>query len=310
MNGDIVKVKKYVSLGADINVEFKYGWTPVHFAVAQNKPELTRFLIDQHAALNTHNQLISPLHTASSLHNLENVVLLVKNGADVNAIDINHLTPLMYCLSSSDYSFDVADYLITNHADVNGVDAFGHCPLYYALNTGDIKIILRLVSLTRLNVMKKIDPPVLIWALNHQEEVLATILVHRGVSGRAIGPLGESPLPLALQNDYYKLAKILIYNGADVNGTLVDGSSLLEIAISKHQNDLVRLLISRRVNINQADKQGTTPLMIAAKSGNGEIVGLLLKHGADRSARDKTMRTAKQWAAEMSHSDIDSLLSK
>lgn len=298
MIGDLKKVRNYVQRGGDVNVKDMNGWTPLHYAAAQNRPELTRYLIHTHADLNStskYNQ--TPLHIAATTRYLVNVELLVSNGAKVNIEDLNHKSPLIYCLSSSDYRYSIADYLIKKHAVLNTSEA-EYCPLYYALKTGDMKIIIRLALLTRLDIINNINPSILIWALNHHEEDLVSLLLNRGIRTKQKDSSEESCLAAALLTGNDRVLKSLIQHGADVDGISSDGNSSLSIAITTHNMNFIRLLLSHKVNVNIANKQGITPLMFAVKSGNVELVHLLLKHGAITTIKDHTNKTASQWARE------------
>lgn len=79
------------SLGCDLNARDDNGYTPLHICMysrisIDEKLAIVKFFIDQGVDLNTvNNKGYTPLHLAASLGLTDIVLLLIDNGADVDA---------------------------------------------------------------------------------------------------------------------------------------------------------------------------------------------------------------------------------
>ena len=95
-NGDIVRF--LVAKGANLNMKDKDGDTPLHLAVIKENEDIVRLLIAHEVVdINATNDLIeTPLHKAAQLGNMNVMEILIENGADENAIDLDGNTPNYY----------------------------------------------------------------------------------------------------------------------------------------------------------------------------------------------------------------------
>ena len=50
-DGDLAAVQKFVSLGADVNLQDKHGWTPLHFAAQARSEDVTTYLLAHGASV-------------------------------------------------------------------------------------------------------------------------------------------------------------------------------------------------------------------------------------------------------------------
>ncbi|CAD6235078.1 GSCOCG00007795001-RA-CDS [Cotesia congregata] len=85
------------------------GYTLLEFAVNQNAYEIAEFLISQganvHVRIGNDEEISdSPMGIAALANNAEMLKLLIKHGADINAGDINGVTPLMRAAIENDNS--------------------------------------------------------------------------------------------------------------------------------------------------------------------------------------------------------------
>ena len=94
--GNIDVVKQHLAAGTDVNAKDEDGYTPLHFAVANDDKELAELLIAAGADMNAKTDMFeeTPLHVAVVLGNKEIVELLIAKGADVNSMNENGQTPL------------------------------------------------------------------------------------------------------------------------------------------------------------------------------------------------------------------------
>ena len=87
VDGDIDQVNLLISKGADVNMQNRMGWTPLHTAIQNRRQALIEPLIAKGANVNAKdNRGQTPLHIAVNLGQKEVVELLIAKGADVNVM--------------------------------------------------------------------------------------------------------------------------------------------------------------------------------------------------------------------------------
>jgi uncharacterized protein len=72
-----------------------------------------------------------PLHYAALEDDADLVLLLLRQGADVNATDRDGFTPLHFAAQS--YAVAAAEFLLSNGADVHAENRYGNTPLWTAV---------------------------------------------------------------------------------------------------------------------------------------------------------------------------------
>ena len=100
-DGDALKLKELLAVGADINVkDDRDGYSLLHFAAFYDDTEALKFLIDAGANVNAkENEGRTPLHLAAERGNIESVELLLKAGSDINAKNEHGDTALQMALN-------------------------------------------------------------------------------------------------------------------------------------------------------------------------------------------------------------------
>ena len=117
------------------------GMTPVFCAVKSNNVKILEKLKNQGIRLDVrspYNNGISPLHYAASLGHDSIVAYLIKNGVDVNSVDLSGKTPLHMAASQSNPI--VVIELINFGASLNAKSDDGKTPLDIATETKNIYI--------------------------------------------------------------------------------------------------------------------------------------------------------------------------
>ena len=143
--------------GADVEITESTGKKPLHIACQKGYIDIIEALL--HNPFGVHVDInmkkgsedgespgATPLHEVildyGYLRNkFEVIEFLLKNGADVNAVDDNGETPLHYVIQSLnshsldayEESIEIANFLINEGADVNISNADGNTPLHYLI---------------------------------------------------------------------------------------------------------------------------------------------------------------------------------
>ena len=238
---------------------------------------------------------------------------LIKNGANVHAIDITKQTPLFYAVNNK----DVTKLLIENRANVNAIDINKQTPLFYA-----VKNVTKLLIENRANVnaidINKQTP--LFYAVKNNNKDVIELLIDRDANVNAIDKDTQTPLFFAIKNDINKnIIELLIARGANVNITINKTNdeipTLLFYAIKYNKNkDIIELLIKNRANVNAIDIDKRTPLHYAIiansffNNKNEDIIELLIKNKADVNAKDENGDNLLDYAKLSGNKDIINLL--
>lgn len=142
--GDIDEVTKLLDNGEKLDVKDTYGYSPLHWAVMDESPSMTYYLLNAGADPNQEDDYgLTPLMTAAERGNVEIVNLLLSADADPNYIDYDYSTPLIYAIYGE--NAEVVELLLQAGADPSLSDSEEMTPLMYAIQMGllDIAEILR-----------------------------------------------------------------------------------------------------------------------------------------------------------------------
>ncbi len=321
--GNRAMVDVLVSAGANINQ--KSHWWAGGFGLLGADREMNAFLISRGAIVDAHSAAQSgmadrlrelvladpdvvnarfgdgqtPLHVASSV---EIAALLLDNGADIDAIDIDHEST-------------AAQYLVREHQDVVRLLIARGCrtDILMACAVGDTSLVSSILSADPQAIWTSVSPKyfpmtdpraggsIYIWTLGgsatphsvaHEfghDDVLATLMQH-------------TPATLALA---------LAYETGDeavVNRALADypGSELqlnadllakLPAAARSNNANAVRLMIRAGWPASARNASDQTALHWAAFHGNAESAAELVHRGADVTIKDATFDgTPLDWA--------------
>ena len=313
-----------VEHGADVDAQDEQNRTPLHFASYYGRSEIARLLLDHNTNLQAENiQGRSPLHEVSlskycntCLHIIgwscshpppvhifhvrgafKVALLLLERGADVNALDRDHVTPLH--LASSMGVLEIVHLLIDHGATANVENIHGQTPLHLVSQdesfSDENPNVARLFLGLGLEVNardKDLSTP-LHFACSHGNFETALLLLDHGAEPNVQNADGETPLHHVSQSSRYmkedtRVIPILLERGADVNARNKDQATPLHLASYHAKSRTIQVLLDHGANAEAQSADGQTPLHQAS---HPDVVRLLLEHGVNVNARDNGQET-------------------
>jgi ankyrin repeat protein len=323
MGGYTELVAVFVSKGANVNSEDRWGWTPLHYACSKDHKDTVEFLLSKGADLNAreeerktpimvakgegHNDVVELLRQHGAIESLHDAVIIedpnglesmIAKGADVNAKDENGQAPLHVAVCRG--SKKMAELLLKKGARIEALDKFGQTPLYDAVD--------------------------------YQKLEVARLLLDRGADVRATMTSGDTALDAAVAKGYKEMAELLLAHGAAINGEGTDRTPIHE-AMKTGQEDMVgfltakgadiptvhaaayfgrvdqvKELLASGVDINARDKTRFTPLHCAACGNRTDMAEYLIGKGADVNASDRQDSTPLHYAIDAGLREMTELL--
>lgn len=222
--------------------------------------------------------------------------LFIEKGTNVNQIR-HYDSPLTIACKSDRDSLKLVELLIKNGADVNQLDLFGCSPIYHACEKGD-KAMVELLMKNGADVNRykriyrcfSINLPIQV-ACEYGRTKLVKYLVENGAK---LEGLGYSLFDIICKNyndESLELIKYLVDHGVDVNDDPYNKGYPMRIAcsIGDRALPLVKYFATIGVDLNCADKNGMYPIHIACKQGSGaiKIIKYLIGKGVNVSVRTR-----------------------
>jgi ankyrin repeat protein len=288
---------------------------PLHEAAAAGDVEQVRLLISNGADVNEKdNDGRTPLHSAARYARKDVVAVLLAQGASINEADGSGQTPLHL---AADFGAKlVPELLLAKGAQINARDNAGNTPLHAAAAfSGVHEDLLELLIAKGADVKARNEAgqtPLhrvsMIRRLDYPIELGAEVLLAHGAEVDAKDQSGCTPLHFAVENGNKEMVDLLVAKGADVKTKAADGTTLLHRAVKSGRLDMVDQFLSRGIDINSARSDGQTALHLAASTGENSIVEALIARGADVKARDVPGNTPARLAVWSNHRDTVRLL--
>ncbi|MGL5956383.1 MAG: ankyrin repeat domain-containing protein [Brevinema sp.] len=257
VRNDAPIVEYMIKRRADVTITNKEGLSLLHLV---SDPQLALLLIKNGADINAKNRIGStPLHWAVS-RNYEMIAkLLLEFGADPNAPDNNGNTPLHFAINSNE---EVILLLIRSGANVNAVNNEGSTPLIEALaqNNQTHSKYLILAGAEDIKNKAGISPSIL-ETLENEDSLKESL-----ISGQI------DPLIKEIFVENYPQAINLITQNVPIDNTDVNGNTPLHWAFNKKQRYLSQLLLQKNANYEAFNYNDQNPLDVLLETEDTNFI--------------------------------------
>lgn len=279
---------------------------PFHSAVREGHKDIVQLFLDSKWDLNSrNNNQETPLHVAA-YSSLLIVELLLKAGANVDAIDEDGETPLSFAARMG--SAEIVKALLNAGANIEAKDNNGETPLYRASYNGRVGVVKELLASSPapdLNVKNYRGWTALHSAYDNAE--ITKLLLDAGANAHVTDEENTTPLVLAVRRGYDETFCHLLNAVAD-SDAVGEILSAVHSAAGSGRLEMLQLLVEKGANLHAENEDGTTALHIAASNGRESVVNLLLKNGADIHKESKEYGTPLMAAAQNSNVNVAKLL--
>ena len=320
--GDLSLVQSLVKRGVDVNVEDKYGNTPLYMACIYNHLPVVEYLTAQpNCNINSNNER-HPLIAATDKEHLEIVKHLIESsGCDINVREKGTgSTPLHKACYNG--SLSIVEYLISKpQCKIEAKDNKGNKPLHYAACQGHKEIVTVLgkkgsqdgLSKCMKSAKQLAAPDIMKLLNNHYKDRISLldacksgnvdIVRHLVIDKHCdVNPKrrnGYTPLHYACEKGSFEIVKILTnHPQCNIEAESNFNFRPLHRACESGNVDIVHhLVIDKHCDVNAKGSDGYTPLHYACEKGSFEIVKILTNHSqcnieAEDNSNDRPLHKA------------------
>ena len=280
-------VRELISAGGDKNAVDSHGRTPLmatprakYAFDAYDRSQAALELINLGADVNAKDiKGKTALHHHSRAYGGKCtdiiVAALVAAGADLEAINKKHHTPLFEARSGAlpgfprSQRFSIVNKLVELGVNVHAVDNGGRTALMVAAQSGDAFVVHGLIQVGA--------------RLDTEDEDGNTAIMLAAIGGRL------------------DVVSVLVKAGAKLDVCDKGGNTAIMHAAVKGDTNVASQLFEASANLEVCNKDGNTATMLAAAEGHAHTVNKLVQAGANFEACDECGRTAIMLAASKGH---------
>lgn len=303
ISGSRIKLRNFklpLRKGAKIDLQDKYGRTPLTYAIWNGDGALVKLLMKAGANEHLKDRLKkTPLIYAFCNSDHEITDLFVKKKRPVE--DQNDIKTLLFSAIDNKHEEVVMQLLKIGRASVQAWNTGGETVLAYALRVSNKAIVKMLLDAGANPNEKDLghDEPALFTAICYQGEAVKLLLE---AGANANGGERRTALMYASERGVQTAVEALLAAGADSNARSYRGlTALMHASVGGHEA-IVKLLLDARADINAQSNEGASALLYASFIGHERIVKLLLEAGADAKSRADPDALALLYASVNDHS--------
>ena len=307
--GHVRIMKILIGAGVDVNAPLPSVLQSSTEAATQDTPEDRQESVPEEADTSLIDDNCDlPLHAAVRIVNVAAVAQLLKNAADVNALNAEGETAIVVLAQSVDAFFGsvstsrfrdsmvIMQQLLERGADTAVKDCKLHrTPLEWAVFQGHTSLVRLLLQRERASVTRKktmVYLTELYYAIWTEDRHSINNLLGR----KEIQDLDSTPELLLVyipaQAGYDGVLLRFLHSGAAIEAKTPYGESALHLAAARGHIKTLELLLNQAADIESQNISGETPLVCAASAGDIRAVKLLLEHGARIDAPSVDSRTS------------------
>ena len=182
-------------------------------------------------------------------------------------------TPAL-CLAIANHKLQAADYLLKNAADLEAVDANGRNALLYAIefrHSGLAREIIK--KKPNLSHADQSGNTALHYALASSQNELAVELINRGADIFAENNFSQGMIHIASENSNSMMFEVLISNGCDVNKEDLHGNTPLHLAAKSDNTTIIAALLKNGADFAAVNNKKLKPEQLARSDAARALLG-------------------------------------
>lgn len=285
---------------------------PLQLAILAGNVEIVEMLLNKGARVNISFQdQKEPLHlicdkestsVPDEISRIAIAKLLIKHGADVNAIErLNRDTPLILAVRSK--LLELAKFLLNNGSDRYYSNKYSETAFHVAFSENAGIDMIELLYDDYFNLHQQDDNECTVFSyavrnlmnsgfgplcsLNEPLKPIQFLLRHGVSVNSALDKRGNKILHMICQNHAVQTMKIFLDHGAEVNTRNVEGKTPLHFCAENQSISFIELLISHGADVNVLTNNGQSVIHFAAANKHQKVLEALLKYGLNVDAKGK-----------------------
>lgn len=318
--GSVGAATMLIKAGADIDARDDWGDTPLDDACREGHEKVVSLLVDEHAKTDSTNISVrSTLYTASEKGHVKIVELMLqKDSSTLHFVKAPFNWTALHVAVEFEQN-EIVDLLLRNGANLDSVDVDYWTPLMVATRDGKKDMMKKLLESSQADESRQLEikdndgNTPLMRAVMNEFPAGVKILICAGADCNTESNTGETPIMAACSsgNQSIVLALLKQETGApvDINAQDNDGKTALHCAILGDHAEVVKLLLNEaKLDVMTQDDDGRSPLHLASLKGNEAILKMLLgtEAGQHLDILDERDMTPIHVAIDASDVDEDS----
>eukprot|EP00177_Eucheuma_denticulatum_P005177 GFKZ01009427.1.p1 GENE.GFKZ01009427.1~~GFKZ01009427.1.p1 ORF type:complete len:634 (+),score=85.87 GFKZ01009427.1:592-2493(+) len=256
LNGNTVACKKLINAGADYRLADETGYFPLQLATRHSQFDVVSIFLESNVEPDSCGQLgLTSLHIASFICDARLIWLLIRGGADVNAVNSDDATPL-HIAAGREQGRVSMQLLLANGAKMDVIDKEMDSPLHNACYKG-------LYQNVRL-------------------------LLCRGAEPSPANENNVTPLHLAAAVGSEETVEALLKYGADVEARDANDKTPYRVA-SEHNHRNAMILLFRSMPITLEDIAPTSSFGGQNKEGGEDIICVICQNSLVEGEETRTL---------------------